>query len=58
VVSLSISFRAGEIGIFELTPEVFDLLAALDTWTAVDELPDAEGLIADLGEAGLLEERR
>ena len=58
VVPLAICFRAGEIGIFELTPEVFDLLAALDTWVAVDELPNAEGLIADLGEAGLLEERR
>jgi hypothetical protein len=58
VVPLAISFRAGEIGIFELTPEVFDLLAALDTWVAVDELPNAEALIADLGEAGLLEERR
>jgi hypothetical protein len=58
VVPLAISFRAGEIGIFELTAEVFDLLAALDTWVAVDELPNAEGLIADLGEAGLLEERR
>jgi hypothetical protein len=57
-VPLAICFRAGEIGIFELTPEVFDLLAALDTWVAVDELPNAEGLIADLGEAGLLEERR
>ena len=58
VVPLAISFRAGEIGIFELAPEVFDLLAALDTWVAVDELPNAEGLIADLGESGLLEERR
>jgi hypothetical protein len=58
VVPLAICFRAGEIGIFELAPEVFDLLAALDTWVAVDELPNAEGLIADLGQAGLLEERR
>ena len=58
VVPLAISFLAGELGIFELSPQVFDLLAALDTWAAVDELPDAEGLIADLGEAGLLEERR
>jgi hypothetical protein len=57
-VPLAISFQAGELGIFELAPEVFDLLAALGSWTAVDELPDAEGLIADLGEAGLLEERR
>jgi hypothetical protein len=58
LVPLAISFRAGELGIFELAPEVFDLLAALGSWTAVDELPDAEGLIADLREAGLLEERR
>jgi hypothetical protein len=58
VVLLAISFQSGELGIFELTPEVFDLLAALDTWVAVDELPNAEGLIADLGEVGLLEERR
>ena len=58
VVPLAISLRAGELGIFELTPEVFDLLAALDTWVAVDELANAEGLIADLREAGLLEERR
>jgi hypothetical protein len=58
VVPIAISLRAGELGIFELAPDVFDLLAALGTWVAVDELPDAEGLIADLGEAGLLEERR
>jgi hypothetical protein len=58
VASLAISFRAGELGIFDLAPEVFDLLAALDTWVAVDELPNAEGLIAELGEARLLEERR
>jgi len=58
LVPLAISFYAGELGIFELAPEVFDLLAALGSWTAVDELPDAEGLIADLGDAGLLEERR
>ena len=58
LVPLAISFQAGELGIFELTPEVFDLLVALDAWVAVDELPNAEGLIADLGEAGLLEARR
>jgi len=58
VVPLAISLRAGELGIFELRPEVFDLLAALDTWIAVDELSNAEDLIADLREAGLLEERR
>ena len=57
-VPLAISFQAGKLGIFELAPEVFDLLVALDAWVAVDELPNAERLIADLGEAGLLEERR
>jgi hypothetical protein len=57
-VPLAISCQAGELCISELTPEVFDLLAALDTWVAVNELHDAEGLIAELGEAGLLEERR
>ena len=57
-VPLAVSLRAGELGIFELTPEVFDLLAALTAWVAVDELPNAEDLIAGLREAGLLEERR
>jgi hypothetical protein len=58
LVPLVIAFQAGELGIFELTPEVFDLLVALDTWVAVGKLPNAERLIADLGEAGLLEQRR
>jgi hypothetical protein len=53
---LGIAFHAGEPLIFELTPEIFDLLAALDKWAAV--VPNAEGLIADLTEAGLLEVRR
>jgi hypothetical protein len=57
-VPLAIAPHAGEPRIFELTPEVFDFLAALDRWVTVDELPDAEGLIADLAEAGLLEVRR
>lgn len=57
-VPLAIAHRAGEPRIFELAPEVFGLLAALDRWVAVDELPDAESLVADLAEAGLLEVRR
>lgn len=57
-VPLAIASRAVEPRIFELTPEVFDLLAALDRWVAVDEFPDSDGLIADLTEAGLLEVRR
>ena len=50
----------GQPQIFELTPEVFDLLAALDDWTdpAADESPEPGELIADLAEAGLLEVRR
>lgn len=58
MVQLAISCRAGELEIFELSPEVFDLLGALDTWAAVDELPDAESLISELGKMGLLEVRR
>lgn len=54
-VPLAITHQAGEPRIFELTPEVFDLLAALDSWVVVDELPDVERLIPDLAEAGLLE---
>jgi hypothetical protein len=56
-VPLAIALHAGEPRIFELTPDVFALLAALDGWVAVDELPNAESLIADLVEAGLLEVR-
>jgi hypothetical protein len=55
---IAIIVQSGEPGIFDLTSEVFDLLAALDEWTAVDEPGDAGGLIADLVEAGMLELRR
>ena len=58
MVTLAISCRAGELEIFELSPEIFDLLGALDAWAAVDELPDAEGLISELGKMELLEVRR
>jgi hypothetical protein len=55
---LAITVHAGEPQIFELTPEVFDLLAALDQWVAVDELANADGLITDLAKSGFLEVRR
>lgn len=55
---LAIAFNSGEPQIFELTPEVFDLLGALDQWIAVDEIPNADGLIADLAKTGMLELRR
>lgn len=52
---LAIASRDGAPQIFELAPEVFDLLAALDGWAAVDSLPETDGLIAELVDAGLLE---
>jgi hypothetical protein len=55
---LAIAFNSGEPQIYELTPEVFDVLAALDRWVAVEEIPNADGLFADLAEAGMLELRR
>ena len=57
-VRLAIAFCAGEPRILELTPEIFDLLAALDEWVVAGELANAEGLIAELAEAGVLEVRR
>ena len=57
-VRLAIAFCAGEPRILELTPEIFDLLAALDGWVVAGELASAEGLIAELAEAGVLEVRR
>jgi hypothetical protein len=50
-----------EPGILELTPAVFDLLAALGTWTDAaffDGFPEADALISDLVRAGLVEVRR
>jgi hypothetical protein len=44
--------------IFELAAAVFELLGALDDWVdraAFNALPEAEELISDLTEAGLLE---
>ena len=47
--------------IFELLPVVFDLLAALDDWadpTVFCDTPEANELIVDLAEHGLIEVRR
>jgi hypothetical protein len=52
---LAIALVSGEPQIFELTPEVFDLLSALERWVAVNELPGADELITGLVDAGMLE---
>jgi hypothetical protein len=52
---------AGEPMIFELTAEVFDLLAALDQWTDPDAFagsPDVNALVGELAAMRLLELRR
>ena len=54
---LAIAWISGEPQIVELPAEVFDLLTALDSWTALDELPGADELIADLTQSGILERR-
>jgi hypothetical protein len=55
---LAVVAKSGEAQIFELTAEVFDLLAALDQWVALNDLPSADDLVTDLVEAGMLELRR
>ena len=52
---LAITLASGEPQIFELTPEIFDLLSALERWVAIDEFPGADELIASLADAGMLE---
>jgi hypothetical protein len=54
---LAIAWASGAPHILELSPEVFDVLAALDGWAALDELPEAEELAAELVQSGLLELR-
>jgi len=49
---------ADQAQIFELPPEVFDILSTLDRWVAVDELPGVDDLIGDLADAGMLEWHR
>jgi hypothetical protein len=55
---IAVVVQSGEPGIFDLAPEVFDLLAALDEWTTVEAPADTDDLIAGLIEAGMLELRR
>jgi hypothetical protein len=52
---LAVTLVSGEPQIFELTPEIFDLLAALEYWVAIDDLPGADELIAGLADAGMVE---
>ena len=54
---LAIAWISGEPQILELPAEVFDLLTALENWTALDELPGADELIADLTQSRILERR-
>ena len=52
---------AGEPMIFDLTSEVFDLLAALGRWTdpaAFADLPDVNALIVELEDMRIVEIRR
>ena len=55
---LAVALKSGAPQISELTAEVFHMLAALDRWTALDDLPGAGDLVADLVKAALLEVRR
>ncbi len=54
---LAVAWASSAPHILELPPEVFNVLAALDGWAALDELPGAEELAADLVQSGLLELR-
>jgi hypothetical protein len=54
---LAVAWISGEAAILELTPEVFEVLAALNQWVALDDLPGADELAADLAGSGLLELR-
>ena len=55
---LAVAWLSGEPRIFELTPELFDVLGALEPWIAVDDLPGSDELVADLAQSGLVELRR
>jgi hypothetical protein len=56
--ALAVTWLVGGPHILELSPEVYEVLAAIDRWTSLDNLPEAEELAADLVQAGLLELRR
>jgi hypothetical protein len=55
---LAVAWISGEPHILELPPQVFAVLEALDRWVALENLPDADELVAELASAGLLELRR
>ena len=60
-IAVAMPSGADQPRIFELLPVVFDLLAALDDWadpTVFCDTPQANELIVDLAEHGLLEVRR
>jgi hypothetical protein len=52
---LAITCTSRELRILELTPDVFDVLGALEQWVALGDLPGSEELVADLAAADLLE---
>lgn len=57
-LAIAATQAAGEPEIYELAPAVFDLLTALDDWTdlaGLGDLPEADKLLANLSDAGLLE---
>ena len=55
---LAVTWISGAPHILELIAEVFDVLAALEDWSALDGQSGAEELMADLARSGLLEMRR
>ena len=57
-ILLAIAAGGGDPQIFELPPEIYSLLEALEGWTAEGDLAGAEALLAELASAGLLELRR
>ena len=60
-IAVAMPSGADQPRMFELPPAVFDLLAALDDWVdpaVFCDTPDANELIVDLAEHGLLEVRR
>jgi hypothetical protein len=54
---LAVAWIAGEPRILDLTVEIFEVLAALEQWVALGDLPGADDLAAELIPAGLLELR-
>ena len=57
VTSLAIVSYSGDVGILELAPEIYDLVAAFDEWVNVGGLLGMDELAVDLAEAGIVELR-